>query len=103
MKFELPRIRLIRIYYLKGDKEITDGFSAENEWITSVYSFLKNIPDYFHIQTFEETEVVKVSLNDLETCFIDFPEIKLRTCITYNFVTKPLAIIYLNIISRFKV
>jgi len=67
---------LIRIYYQKDDKEITDNFSVENEWITSIYSFLQNIPDYFHIQTLEETEVIRISLNDLEDCFKDFPEME---------------------------
>jgi CRP-like cAMP-binding protein len=67
---------LIRIYYLKNEKEITYNFSAENEWITSIYSFLQNIPDHFHIETLEETELVSISLNDLETCFKDFPEME---------------------------
>ena len=67
---------LTRIYYKKGDKEITDNFSAENEWITSIHSFLQNVPDHFHIQTLEETELVKISLTDLEGCFEDFPEME---------------------------
>ena len=67
---------LVRIYYLKDGKEITDNFSAENEWITSIYSFLQNIPDHFHIQTLEETELMKISLEDLESCFKDFPEME---------------------------
>jgi CRP-like cAMP-binding protein len=67
---------LARIYYKKGDKEVTDNFSAENEWITSIYSFLQNIPDHFHIQTLEETELIKISLTDLEECFKDFPEME---------------------------
>ncbi len=61
---------------MKGDKQITDSFSAENEWITSIYSFLQNIPDYFYIQTLEESELVSISLNDLEECFKDFPEME---------------------------
>ena len=67
---------LTRIYYLKNDKEITDNFSAENEWITSIYSFLQNIPDHFHIQTLEETKVIRITLNYLEDCFKDFPEME---------------------------
>ena len=67
---------LTRVYYLKNEKEITDDFSAENEWITSIYSFLQNIPDHFHIQTLEETELIRISLNDLENCFQDFPEME---------------------------
>lgn len=61
---------------MKDEKEITDNFSAENEWVTSIHSFLQNIPDHFHIQTLEETELVKVSLTDLEKCFKDFPEME---------------------------
>ncbi|MHA6697489.1 Crp/Fnr family transcriptional regulator [Chryseobacterium sp. A301] len=67
---------LIRTYYLKGEKEITDNFSAENEWITSIYSFLQNIPDFFHIQTLEATELIEITLTDLEECFKDFPEME---------------------------
>ncbi|WP_378187516.1 Crp/Fnr family transcriptional regulator [Aquimarina sp. W85] len=67
---------LARIYYLKDDKEITDNFAAENEWITSIYSFLQNVPDNFHIQTLEETQVIRFSLNDLEDCFKDFPKME---------------------------
>ncbi|WP_375580098.1 Crp/Fnr family transcriptional regulator [Marivirga tractuosa] len=67
---------LVRIYYLKGDREITDNFSAENEWVTSIYSFLQNIPDHFHIQTLEETELLKISLDHLEECFKDFPKME---------------------------
>ena len=67
---------MIRIYYLKDGKEITDNFSAENEWITSIYSFLQNIPDCFYIQTLETTELVKISLYELEQCFVDFPEME---------------------------
>ena len=67
---------LTRIYYKKEEKEITDNFSAENEWVTSIYSFLKNTPDHFYIQTLEETEIVKISLIDLENCFKDFPEME---------------------------
>ncbi len=67
---------LIRTYYLKDNKEITANFSTEGEWITSIHSFLRNIPDYFHIQTLEETEVVIISLTDLKESFEDFPEME---------------------------
>ena len=67
---------LVRIYYLKDGKEITDNFAAETEWITSIYSFLKNVPDHFYIQTLEESELVGIALDDLETCFNDFPEME---------------------------
>lgn len=67
---------LVRIYYKKGTKEITDNFSAEGEWITSVYSFMKNVPDNCYIQTLENTHILSISLRLLEQCFSDFPEME---------------------------
>ncbi|MBW8361055.1 MAG: Crp/Fnr family transcriptional regulator [Kaistella sp.] len=67
---------LIRIFYEKGEKEITDNFCAENEWITSVYSFMKNVPDHFYIQALEDSELIAININDLEQCFTDFPEME---------------------------
>lgn len=67
---------LIRIYYEKGEKEITDNFAAENEWITSVYSFMKNIPDNCYIQTLEDSELIGINIYELEKCFTDFPEME---------------------------
>lgn len=67
---------LVRIYYLKDDKEITDNFSAENDWITSIHSFLQNIPDYFYIQALETTKLIGIESNELEKCFLDFPEME---------------------------
>lgn len=67
---------IIRSFHLKDDKEITDSFWAENEWITSTSSFLENIPDLFYIKTVEQCEVLKFSLKDLEKCLSDFPEME---------------------------
>lgn len=67
---------LVRIFYKKGEKEITDNFSAEGEWITSVYSFMKNVPDNCYIETLEYCELVAININQLETCFSDFPEME---------------------------
>jgi CRP/FNR family transcriptional regulator, anaerobic regulatory protein len=67
---------LVRIYYKKGDKEITDNFSAEGEWITSIYSFMKNVPDRCFIQTLEQSELISINIRELEMCFFDFPEME---------------------------
>ena len=53
---------LVRIYYKKGDKEITDNFSAEDEWITSIYSFMQNVPDNCYIQTLEKSELISIEI-----------------------------------------
>ena len=67
---------LVRIYYKKGDKEITDNFSAEGEWITSIYSFMQNVPDNCYIQTLEKSELISIDILQLEKCFVDFPEME---------------------------
>ena len=67
---------LVRTYYQKDEKEITDNFAAEGEWITSVQSFMKNVPDYFYIQTLEDSELLSIQLQQLEQCFSDFPEME---------------------------
>jgi CRP/FNR family transcriptional regulator, anaerobic regulatory protein len=67
---------LVRIYYKKGEKEITDNFSAEGEWITSIYSFMRNVPDNCYIQTLEKSELISITILELEKCFSDFPEME---------------------------
>lgn len=67
---------LVRIYYKKGNKEITDNFTAEGEWITSIYSFMQNVPDNCYIQTIERSELVSIDMLNLEKCFLDFPEME---------------------------
>jgi len=64
---------LLRIFYKKDDKEITDNFAAEGEWITSIYSFMKNIPDNCYIETLEKSELIAINIEQLEKCFLDFP------------------------------
>ena len=67
---------LLRIFYKKGEKEVTDNFSAEGEWITSIYSFMKNVPDNCYIETIEKSELVAINIFELEQCFEDFPEME---------------------------
>jgi len=67
---------LLRIYYQKDDKEITDNFCAEGEWITSIYSFMRNIPDNFFIESLENSELLAIDLMELDKCFKEFPEME---------------------------
>jgi CRP-like cAMP-binding protein len=67
---------LLRVFYKKDDKEVTDSFSAEGEWITSIYSFMKNVPDNCFIDTLEKSELIAISIDELEKCFVDFPEME---------------------------
>jgi CRP-like cAMP-binding protein len=59
---------LLRVFYKKDDKEITDNFSAEGEWITSIYSFMKNVPDNCYIETLEKSELLAINILQLEKC-----------------------------------
>jgi CRP-like cAMP-binding protein len=67
---------LLRIFYKKDDKEITDNFAAEGEWITSIYSFIKNVPDNCYIEALEKSELAAINFLQLEKCFQDFPEME---------------------------
>ena len=67
---------LLRVFYQKGDKSITDNFCAEGDWVTSIYSFMQNIPDNFYIETLEKSELVAIHVKALEKCFEDFPEME---------------------------
>jgi len=67
---------LLRTYYLKNGKEITDVFASEGEWITSVQSFMKNQPDQYYLQAIEDSEVYALSNNDLMYLFENFHEME---------------------------
>lgn len=67
---------LLRAYYEKGDKEITDWFGEENSMIGPLASGL-NLPNAIHsVEALEDTTVVQVSLWDLEMMCADFHEIE---------------------------
>lgn len=51
----------IRVYYLKDDKDISDWFSFENEFVTSIVSFFSDKPSAHYMQAMEDCIVAKVS------------------------------------------
>jgi CRP-like cAMP-binding protein len=67
---------LLRIYFSKDDKIITDGFAAENEWMTSAYSFMRAVADQYEIATIEPTQAYSLSLEDLMYLFEHFHEME---------------------------
>lgn len=81
---------LLRVFYKKDEKEITDNFSAEGEWITSIYSFMKNVPDNCYIETLEKAELIAINVLQLEKCFKEFPEMERfgRILISKYFIQK---------------
>lgn len=89
---------LLRVFYSNAEKEITDNFAAEGEWITSIYSFMKNVPDNCYIQAIEKSELVAINILDLEKCFSDFPEMERfgRILISHYFIEQSERIISLQ-------
>ena len=54
-----------RAYYLKGDKDITDWFAFENDFISSINSFFENIPSPHFIELIEPTTFLEISREDI--------------------------------------
>lgn len=67
---------LMRIYFIKDGKEITEYFSAENEWVNSPRSFRQQKVDIYYIDTLEQTECWCLHVKDLVFLFDNFPEME---------------------------
>lgn len=57
----------VRYYHIKDGQEITGYFSFENELLSAYKSFLQRTPNTNFIQALEETELVLITHNDLQT------------------------------------
>ena len=79
---------LIRSYYEKGEKEVTDFFAAEGSWITATESFMSNQPDQTYLQALEPSTVCALTNTDLLYLFEQFPEMERfgRITISQQFV-----------------
>jgi len=82
------RSGLMRLYYLKEGREVTDFFSAEGEWITSAYSFMRGEPDQFYLQALEDCQLFSLTIQDLGWLFTHFPAMERfgRIVITQQFI-----------------
>ncbi|WP_290796476.1 Crp/Fnr family transcriptional regulator [Flavihumibacter sp. UBA7668] len=67
---------LVRAYYLKDGKEISEYFPAENEWCNSPKSFITRQKDIYYIDAIENTEAFSLHVNDLVQLFDQFPEME---------------------------
>ncbi len=67
---------LVRVYFLKDGREISEYFSAENEWVNSPRSFMQQRPDIYSIDAIEHTEVFCLNVSDLMYLFDHFPEME---------------------------
>jgi CRP-like cAMP-binding protein len=79
---------LLRVYYIKDDKEICSGLVCEGGLAIAVKSFFKREKSDEFIETIEDTRVQYMSYEELERLYIDFPEYNIvgRKLITEYYV-----------------
>lgn len=67
---------LLRLYFLKDGKEISEYFSCEGDWTNSPRSFIQRKHDIYYIDAIEQTEVYILEVKDLMFLFDNFPEME---------------------------
>ncbi|GAB2964798.1 Crp/Fnr family transcriptional regulator [Hymenobacter coalescens] len=67
---------LLRSYYLKNGREVTDFFAAEQEWLTAAYSFMTGQADQSYLQALEPGTVYGLGQADLLFLFEHLPEME---------------------------
>ncbi len=60
---------LIRIYYNVDGKEISTGFVDENKYVAEYASFLVQQPAHSNLDGLEESEVINLSYNDMQSLY----------------------------------
>ena len=67
---------ILRTYFIKDGKEISEYFSGVNEWVNSPKSFIQKEKDIYYIDAIENTEAYAININDLNYLFDNFPEME---------------------------
>lgn len=67
---------MLRTYFLKDGKEISEFFSSDNEWVNSPKSFMQRTTDIYYIDAIEDTAALALNVNDLVFLFDNFPEME---------------------------
>ncbi len=80
---------LLRGFYFKEDKEITNWFAQEGEFATCFYSFIAQKNSFETIQAIEDCELVKLSNTTLQNIYTKFIETeRIGRIITENYYIK---------------
>lgn len=77
---------IVRSFYIdtKGNEKITQ-FAIDNWWVTNMESFIKETPSTISIQALEETEILIIDKDNLESLFYHIPKLeRLFRIITEN-------------------
>lgn len=67
---------ILRTYFLKDGKEISEYFCTTNEWVNSPKSFIQREKDIYYIDAIENTQAFFINVNDLVYLFNNFPEME---------------------------
>ncbi|HLP95173.1 MAG TPA: Crp/Fnr family transcriptional regulator [Saprospiraceae bacterium] len=67
---------ILRLYYLKDGREISEFFSSENDWMNSPRSFMQQKTDVYYIDAIEDSTVLSLNIRDLGYLFDHFPEME---------------------------
>lgn len=67
---------ILRLYFIKDEKEISEFFCGSGEWINSPRSFMQQKIDHYSIDVIEDCEVVVLAVEDLVYLFENFPEME---------------------------
>lgn len=67
---------ILRTYFIKDGKEISEYFSGKDEWVNSPKSFMQREKDIYYIDAIENTEAYVINVNDLVYLFDNFPEME---------------------------
>jgi CRP-like cAMP-binding protein len=67
---------ILRTYFLKEGVEISEYFSASNEWVNSPKSFILRQKDIYYIDAIENTKTYCLDVEDMMYLFDHFPEME---------------------------
>jgi CRP-like cAMP-binding protein len=65
---------ILRLYFIKDGKEISEYFCGTNEWTNSPKSFMQRKLDIYYIDAIEDSKVFFIDVEDLVYLFEHFPE-----------------------------
>ena len=60
---------IVRVYYIKDGKDITDWLASENQFISSLVSLFTKKPSDQYVQVLEDTQLIAMSHNELEKLY----------------------------------
>lgn len=69
---------LMRAYLKDGKTEVTTWISKEGELVSAISSFFSQSPSQEGIQAIEDSELIALPFQDLETAYQRFPEINMH-------------------------